>query len=460
MHPTTPPTPKQNRILAALAINQYARLLDDLQPVTLAAGQVLCQAGGSLNAVWFPADCIVSLLSTTSGDDSCEVGMTGAEGLVGIWLALGSERSPCKLVVQRPGKAWRLPAEIMRWEVEQGGALQRIALLYAQSLLAQMAQSLLCNRHHPIERQVSRWLLQRLDRQSGLQISITQDQIAALLGVRREAVTYAARKLQGSGVIEYHRGQISVLDRDRLAAGACACYHQARQEDARLLSEASLIPANERLRPNPASLRQRAEARLRQQLAAQPAAGTDDAADSAHLLHELEIHRIELEIHNEALRHAYGEADALGERYADIYDFAPVGYFTLDQQGVIVDLNLAGAILLGIKRTEKSRHRFLSHVEAHARDEFSAFVAAVLQSDSRHVCRIPLAANAQRPVAMVRIEAVPDESGRECRMVVIDMTEQYAIQQALEQSELRFRQFIGNLPLASGISHQTKRPDD
>ena len=148
----------------------------------------------------------------------------------------------------------------------------------------------------------------------------------------------------------------------------------------------------------------------------------DAPLDSVKRLHELQVHQVELEMQNDELRNAYAEADALRERYADIYDFAPISYFTLDPEGTILDLNLAGAILLGIQRSQKSRFRFTTSVTPEHRKIFDFFVKEVLNSKEKTVCIVNLLPTAQRPLARELIEAVPDENRRECRMVVIDTT--------------------------------------
>jgi PAS domain-containing protein len=322
------------------------------------------------------------------------------------------------VVVQSSGAAYRLKVEIVRWELDQGGELQHLALRYTQALMTQMAQSIVCNRHHAVDQQLCRWLLLSLDLLPGNQLNMTQELIANMLGVRREAVTEAAGKLQAAGLIEYSRGRINVLDRSGLEARACECYATVKGEYDRIFQLQSDVRGAKRTRPNPASLRKRAEARLLQSPHPEP----KTSWDNAQLVHELQVHQIELEMHNEELRHAYEEADDLRERYADIYDFAPIGYFTLDPLGVILDMNLAGAVLLGIKGSQKSRHRFAAFLDTNCLDAFNGFVDEVLHTSKKLRCEAVLAANTHRPATDIRIDAVPDAEGRECRMVVIETT--------------------------------------
>ena len=407
-----------NRILASLPAEDFARLAGDLERVEVQVGNTLYKSGDNLVFAYFPTTSVFSLISTTQDGSTSEVAMTGRDGMVGISLVLGGETSNYKVVVQCAGEAYRLRAEVLRWEVDQGTSLHRLALGYTQALLTQIAQNVLCNRHHSVDQQLCRWLFFSLDLISGNRLEVTQEMIANLMGVRREGVTEAAGKLQAAGLIHYRRGIITVVDRAGLEARVCECYAVVKAEYERLFAMTAAGLAKHRTRPNPTSLRQRAEARFDQERAVAPTSQWD----TAQLVHELQVHQIELEMQNEELQNAYDAVEALRDRYADIYDFAPVGYFTLDARGIILQVNLAGAILLGIKRSQIGRCRFAASVEAACLPEFAAFIDLVLKSPQRQTCEILLTATDRRPVAPVRIEAVADDNGQECRMVVIDIT--------------------------------------
>lgn len=409
-------SPKQNRILGSLATNDYSRLQDDLDLVQLELGQVLYESGDTFGYIYFPITCIVSLIFTTKKGGTAELAITGNDGLVGIPLVLGGDTTTHRVVVQSAGAAYRLKVEIVRWELDQGGELQHLALRYTQALMTQMAQSIVCNRFHTVDQQLCRWLLFSLDLLPSNHLNMTQELIANMLGVRREAVTEAAGKLQANGLIEYSRGHITVLDRPGLEARTCECYATVKSEYDRIFRLESDVRSSGRARPNPASVRNRAEARLLQSPHPEP----KTAWDNAQLVHELQVHQIELEMSNEELRHAYEEADNLRERYADIYDFAPVGYVTLDPLGVIIDMNLAGAVLLGTKGSQKSRHRFAAFLKPSHVETFNRFVDEVLHTNKKLCCETVLASNTHRPETNIRIEAVPDADAHECRMVVID----------------------------------------
>ena len=230
-----PAGPKLNHLLAALPAADYERILPELEPIGLPLGMVVYESGGTLGYVYFPTDSIISLLYVMEDGASAEIAVTGFEGLVGIALFMGGETTPSRAVVQSAGSAYRLRAAVLKKEFDIGGALQHLALRYTQALITQMAQTAVCNRHHSVEQQLCRWLLLSLDRLSSNQLSMTQDLIANMLGVRREGVTEAAGRLQKAGMIRYSRGHIEVLDRPQLEARVCECYAVVKKEYDRLL---------------------------------------------------------------------------------------------------------------------------------------------------------------------------------------------------------------------------------
>ena len=200
-------------------------------------GHVLYESGVALQHVYFPADCIVSLLYVMENGASAEIAVVGNEGMVGISLFMGGETTPSRAVVQSAGHAYRLKGELLKAEFSRSGATQHLLLRYTQALLTQMAQTAVCNRHHTVEQQLCRWLLLSLDRLSDNKLTMTQELIANMLGVRREGVTEAAGRLQASGLISYSRGKITVLDRPRLEKKVCECYAVVKKESDRLLPD-------------------------------------------------------------------------------------------------------------------------------------------------------------------------------------------------------------------------------
>jgi CRP-like cAMP-binding protein len=231
------PSPRENQLLAALPGPDYERLLPELELVALPLGAVVYEAGGRLAYVYFPTNCIVSLLYVMEDGASAEIAVTGREGLVGISLFMGGETTPSRAVVQSAGQCYRMKSASLRKEFNRGGALQHLALRYTQALITQMGQTAVCNRHHTVDQQLCRWLLLSLDRLPGNKLKMTQELIANMLGVRREGVTHAASELQKAGLIKYHRGEITVLDRQKLEASACECYAVVKKEYDRLLPD-------------------------------------------------------------------------------------------------------------------------------------------------------------------------------------------------------------------------------
>ena len=233
-----PDSPKQNHLLAALPAAEFERLRPHLELVDMTLGEVVYESGRRLGSVYFPTTSIVSLLYVLEDGASAEIAVVGNDGVVGISIFMGGESTPSRAVVQSAGGAWRLPAQRMKAEFTRGGAMQHLMLRYTQALITQMAQTAVCNRHHSVDQQLCRWLLLSIDRLPSPQITMTQELIANMLGVRREGVTEAAGKLQKAGVISYQRGFIKVLDRPRLEGMSCECYAVVRRETSRLLPTA------------------------------------------------------------------------------------------------------------------------------------------------------------------------------------------------------------------------------
>jgi len=229
------PTARHNHLLAALPQAVYERLLPNLELVPMPLGEVLSTSGGELPYVYFPTTCIVSLVYVMANGSSAEIAVTGYEGLLGVSLLLGGQTTPSQAVIQSAGHAYRIRAEVIKHEFEQGGPLQHLLLLYTQALIAQMAQTAVCNRHHSLDQQLCRWLLLSLDRLRSDNLTMTQELIANMLGVRRQGVAEAAGNLQKAGLIDYRRGHITVLDRHGLEARVCECYAVVKGEYDRLL---------------------------------------------------------------------------------------------------------------------------------------------------------------------------------------------------------------------------------
>jgi CRP-like cAMP-binding protein len=229
-------SPEKNLLLGRLPAADLQRFAPcfELRPFDL--GTVIYESGRQMSHIYFPVDCIISLLQVMENGDSAEIAVVGNEGLVGIALFMGGETTPSRAVVQSAGSCYRCPAGSLRTEFARGGPVQHALLRYTQALITQMAQTAVCNRYHTIEQQFCRWLLLSLDRLTSNQLLMTQGLIASMLGVRREGVTEVAGRLQAEGTIEYSRGHITVLDRSNLERNVCECYEVVKKEYDRLLA--------------------------------------------------------------------------------------------------------------------------------------------------------------------------------------------------------------------------------
>ncbi len=224
-----------NELLAALPPDVLRRWQPQLEWVDMPLGRVLYASGEAPQHVFFPTTAIVSLLIASENGSTSEVAVVGREGLVGISTFMGGGSTASRAVVQCAGQGFQLDAGLMRKEFDLGGAAMHLMLRYTQALITQMSQTAVCNRHHSLDQQLCRWLLLSLDRLEGCKLVMTQELIAANLGVRREGVTEAALRLQDAGVIRYARGRIKVLDRPALEVRTCECYPVVKTEYDRLL---------------------------------------------------------------------------------------------------------------------------------------------------------------------------------------------------------------------------------
>jgi CRP-like cAMP-binding protein len=232
---------RQNHLLAALPDAERRRWQAWLEPVDTPLGQVLCESGETMAHVYFPTTSIVSLLYVMEDGASAEIAVVGHEGIVGVSLFMGGGTTPSRAMVQSAGKGFRLRADVMLKEFNRAGPAMHLFLRYTQALITQMSQTAVCNRHHSLDQQLCRWLLLSLDRLPSIELVMTQELIANMLGVRREGVTEAAGRLQRAGLIEYHRGRIKVIDRPGLEKRTCECYAVVKKEYDRLLTSEEVI---------------------------------------------------------------------------------------------------------------------------------------------------------------------------------------------------------------------------
>jgi len=227
----------KNRLLAALPREEYARLLPKLEETPLIFGKIIYETDDIIHSVYFPESGIVSLLSTMEKRSPLEVGIVGNEGLVGLPAFLGVKTSNNRALVQGAGVAMRLKTADFLTEAEKGGALSRLVKRYTHSLMVQISQAAVCNNIHRIETRLARWLLMSGDRMESDDFQITQEFLSHMLGVRREAVSKAATRLQRNGLISYSYGKISILDRDGPETAACRCYFITKEENKNFLTD-------------------------------------------------------------------------------------------------------------------------------------------------------------------------------------------------------------------------------
>ena len=216
--------PIPNRLLAALPRKDYRKLLPFLEAVKLPFSEVLYESHSQIRFVYFPNDCLVSMLTTIDSGRAAEVGLIGPEGMIGLPVALGVGASPFRAVVQGGGMAMRMKLADFRREFSESAALRRELFLFTHLLMIQIAQTAACNRFHGVTQRMARWLLMTRDRVSFNEFRITQEFLALMLGVRRSAVNVAAHALNERKLIGYGRGTVTILDRKGLVAAACGCY--------------------------------------------------------------------------------------------------------------------------------------------------------------------------------------------------------------------------------------------
>ncbi len=228
-------SPQQNSLLGALSVAECKRLAEDLELVPLTLGQVLYESGETMSHAYFPIDCVVSLLYVMKNGESAEIAIVGNEGMVGIALFMGGESTMSRAIVQNAGFAYRLKAQVLKDEFSSRNALSRLLLMFASVLITQMVQTAACNRHHPIDQQLCRWMLLSLDRLPSSQIKMSEKLIGNMLGIDRVMVKKTTSVLTKAGLIHYDDGEITVLDRAGIEKRSCECYGVVKKESERLL---------------------------------------------------------------------------------------------------------------------------------------------------------------------------------------------------------------------------------
>jgi CRP-like cAMP-binding protein len=233
--------PMQNHLLAALPAEIFERISPNLELFPMPLGEVLYESGGQLQHVYFPTTSILSLHYVMENGATAEIAGVGNEGVLGISIFMGGNTTPSRAIVQTGGHGYRLKTRLMLEEFNRAGPMMHLMLRYTQALITQISQTAVCNRHHSVEQQLCRWLLLTLDRLPSNELTMTQELVASMLGVRREGITEIAGNLQRDGLISYRRGHITVIDRSGLEKYACECYNVVKQEFARLLNDTGSV---------------------------------------------------------------------------------------------------------------------------------------------------------------------------------------------------------------------------
>ncbi len=390
----------ENLILATLSVAERAALAPLLERVTLASGQVIVQPGMALHHVYFPLHCSFSWVSHTADGESAELALVGREGLVGVPWVLGSVEMQHTVQVQCGGQALRMGADEFLRQFSKQGRLHRLALLYVQWQIAQMAQSILCSRHHAVSERLSHWLLRNAQGADTQELRVTHDTIAHMLGVRRESVTQAAGRFQAAGWIGINRGKITLKDPEGLSTMACECHARSQVQSQHYLKQLARMALQDG---------------ATDPIAAQPASFDASMTLSPYGLPVEQV----------------SPPGADLQKYRDVYDFAPVGLVTLDAQGRVLQTNLAGAILLDVQRSKCQHHLFSEGLDAPSQALFERFHQEVLGGQCRRHCCVWLKATAHRNAMPLRIDATADEWGVENRMVLIDLSDQAPLQEGL-----------------------------
>jgi len=398
-----------NLILAALSTTELAALAPHLERVTLNSGQVIAQPGQVIGQVYFPLSCSLSWVSHTADGESAELALVGCDGLIGVPLVLGGLTMQNAVQVQFGGQALRMGADVFLRILGTQVRLHKLALLYVQWQMAQMAQSIVCSRHHAVSERLSHWLLSNAQAAKRLELHVTHETISHMLGVRRESVTQAAGRFQTSGWIGNSRGKITLKDPDSLRRMACECQSRSQTETQRYVQQLARLAQTPNGHDHPSAV----------SMVGHGAATPMLTADARPPLPS--------ELSPYGLSHAEAaESEPVGnlQKYVDAYDFAPVGFVTLDAQGKILQTNLAGAILLDIQRSQCQHQLFSDFLDGESQAPFARFHHEVLGGQCRRHCVVQLTAAAHRSALRVRIDATADEWGVENRMVLIDVSEE------------------------------------
>ncbi len=220
----------ENLILGAIPEQDYRQVVPQLETIELRPGETLYAEATAIGQMYFPISGIIALQRASAAGETAEIALIGRDGMVGVSALLGGGRAIAQSVVQSAGESHRVGASVFTELFERSPGVRKVIMRYLRCVIVHSAQSAFCHRHHSLEQRLCRWLLQSVDRLPSQELNMTQELMGVMLGVRREAVTLAASRLQASGALRYSRGHLTVVKRDLLEKRACECYAALRAE--------------------------------------------------------------------------------------------------------------------------------------------------------------------------------------------------------------------------------------
>lgn len=393
-----------NALLQSLPSTYYERLRPNMDYSVLESGRVLYDAGENIRHIYFPTSGIVSLLTITEDGCCSELAMTGRDGLVGFPVLLGDTQCPLQTLVRADGAAYRIPVDLFLRELDSNEVLRDLSYRYLYALIHQMSENAACNQHHRVEEHLARWVLNNVDMLGSPELQITQEGIATMLGVRREAISEAIGKLNRSGLIEHGRGWLRLTDKAGLEERACGCYRSNHNGLSATKGSGATPITNG---PAPYSYTGRHSD------AAMPGSSRKPITrEVSHGIADKDLHELVEE----------SAAPAPARHFMDVYEFSPIAQITIDQNLDIQELNMAAAILLDVRKAQLQGRGFGQFVETAFLNGLRLFCGEVLDGRGQNGYELYLRPTGRRGPIRVRIEAVSDEEGEECRMVLIGLT--------------------------------------
>lgn len=414
-----------NSLLHSLPQNYHEKLRRHMDYSVLESGRVLYEAGESIRHIYFPTSGIVSLLTITEDGCCSELAMTGRDGLVGFPVLLGDNHCPLQTLVRADGGAYRIPVDLFLREIDSNDLLRDVSYRYLYSLIYQMSENAACNQHHRVEEHLARWVLNNAEILGSPELQITQEGIATMLGVRREAISEAIGKLNRAGLVEHGRGWIRLKDKAGMEARACGCYRSSRNGISSSSSGTGLRPPASRSNQDATFVAKDSAEAIRPATACMASSGNAQGTQP----HAMPVQPRHISLGSD--RSNGGMSPWTNEdqtqstpsrHFMDVYEFSPIAQVTIDQNLKIMELNLAAAILLEERKTHLLGRSFDQFAESPFLNGLRLFCNEVLDGRGQTGFELYLRPTSRQGPRRVRIEAVADEDGEECRMVLIHLS--------------------------------------